>query len=66
MRQRNHRYDEPGTAPEFTQTPVDKFRTGAFLVIIDNVNAELKKRLGAYAGIAARFGSLRKMKNLPR
>ena len=43
LHQRNHRYDEPGTAPELTQTPVDKFRTGTFLVIIDNVDAELKK-----------------------
>ena len=66
VRQRNHRYDEPGTAPELTQTPVDKFRTGTFLVIIDNVDAKLKKRPGAYAGIAARFGFLRKLKNLPR
>ena len=66
VRQRNHRYDEPGTAPELTQTPVDKFRAGTFLVIIDNVDTELKKRLGAYAGIAARFGFLRKLKNLPR
>ena len=62
--QRN--YDEPGTAPELTQTSVNKFRTGTFLVIIDNVDAELKKRLGAYAGIAVRFGSLRKLKNLHR
>ena len=68
VRQRNHRYDEPGTAPELTQTPADKFRTSTFLilVIIGNVDAELKKRLGAYAGIAARFGFLRKLKNLPR
>ena len=66
VRQRNHRYDEPGTAPELTQTPVDKFRTGSFLVIIDNVHAELKKRLWAYASIATRFGGLRKLKNLPR
>ena len=65
VRQRNHRYDEPGTAPELTQTPVDKFRTGTFLVIIDNINAELKKRLVAYTDIAARFGFLRKLKNLP-
>ena len=50
VRPRNHRYDKPGTAPELTQTPVDKFRTGSFLVIIDNVDVELKKRLGAYAG----------------
>ena len=64
MRQRN--YDEAGTTPELTQTPVEKFRTGTFLVIIDNVDVELKKRLGEYAGIPARFGFLRKMKNLPR
>ena len=66
VRQRNHRYDEPGTAPELTQTPVDKFRTGSFLVIIDNVDAELKKLLGAYVGIATLFGFLRKLKNLPK
>ena len=60
VRQRNHRYDEPGTAPELTRTPVDKFRTSrqdTFLVIIDNVDCP---------GIAARFGFLRKLKNLPR
>ena len=62
----NHRYDEPGTAPELTQSPVDKFRTRTFLVIIDNVDAELKKLLGAYVGIATLFGFLRKLKNLPR
>ena len=55
----------PGTAPELTQTPVDKFRTSTFLVIVDNVDTEFKKRLEAYTGIAARFGSLRKLKNLP-
>ena len=43
VRQRNRRYDEPGSAPEVQQTPADKFRTGSFLVI-DCLDAELRKR----------------------
>ena len=35
-----------------------------FLVIIDRIDAELQKRLGAYTGIAARFGFQRKLKDL--
>ena len=50
---------------ELPQTPADKFRTGTFLVIIDSLDAELRKRLGAYTGIAERFGFLRKLKDLP-
>ena len=65
MRQRNRRCDEPRSAPELKQTPVDKFRTGTFLVFIDNIDAVIKKQLGAYTGVAARFGFLRKLKNLP-
>ena len=65
VRQRNRRYDEPGSAPELPQTPADKFRTGTFLVIIDSLDAGLRKRLGAYTGIAERFGFLRKLKDLP-
>ena len=30
VRERNHRYNEPGTTPKLTQTPVGKFRTGTF------------------------------------
>ena len=33
-------------------------------VIIDSLNAELQKRLGAYTGIASKFGSLRNLKDL--
>lgn len=51
VRRRNRRDDEPGSAPEVQQSPADKFRTGTFLVIIDNIDAELKKRLEAYSGI---------------
>jgi hypothetical protein len=50
---------------ELPQTPADKFRTGTFLVIIDSLDAELRKRLGAYTGIAERFGFLRELKGLP-
>ena len=39
------------------------FRTGTFLVIIDNLDAEFRKRLDAYATVAARFG-FRKLKEL--
>ena len=46
------------------QTPADKFRTGTFLVIIDSLDAELQKRLSAYAIIAGRFGFLRKLADL--
>ena len=63
--QRNRRYDEPGSAPEVELTPADKFRTATFLVIIDNLVAELKKRKEAYATVASRFGFLRTMKELP-
>ena len=65
MRQRNRRYDEPGSAPELSQTPADKFRTRTFLVIVDSIDGELQKRLGAYVNIAAKFGFLRKFKDLP-
>ncbi len=44
--------------------PANKFHTDTFLVIIDRIDAELRKRLGAYTGIAARFGFLRKLKDL--
>ena len=49
--------------PEVQQTPADKFRTGSFLVI-DCLDAELRKRLGAYTGIASKFGFLRNLKDL--
>ena len=65
MRQRNRRYDDPEAAPELPQTPVDKFRTGTFLVIVDSIDSELQKRLGAYSEIAAKFGFLRTLKDLP-
>ena len=65
MRKRNRHYDEPGSAPELLQTPADKLRTGTFLVIIDNLDAELQKRLSAYTNIAGRFGFLRKLADLP-
>ena len=55
-RQRNHRYDEPGSALEVELTPADKFRTATFLVIIDYLVAELKKRKEAYATVVSRFG----------
>ena len=48
-----------------SQTSANKFRTNTFLVVIDIVNAELVKRLEAYTCIAARFGFLRNLKNLP-
>ena len=62
VRTRNRRYDEPGSEPEVTETSASTFRTGTFLVIIDNLGAELRKRLDAYATVAARFGFLRKLK----
>ena len=65
VRKRNRRNDDPDAAPERPQTPVDKFRTGTFLVIVDNIASELQKRLGAYSEIAAKFGFLRKLKDLP-
>ena len=65
VRQRNRRNDDPGSVPELPQTPNDRFRTGTFLVILDRINGELRKRLGAYVGIAAKFGFLRKLKDLP-
>ena len=55
-RQRNHRYDEPGSALEVELTPADKFRTATFLVIIDNLVVELKKRKEAYDTVVSRFG----------
>ncbi|KAJ8031880.1 hypothetical protein HOLleu_25229 [Holothuria leucospilota] len=64
------RYDEPGssgTAPELSelpQSPADKFRTRTFLVTVDT-NAALQKRLDAYKDIAAKFGFLRDLKDLP-
>jgi hypothetical protein len=64
-RQWNRRYDEPGSAPEVELTPADKFRTATFLVIIDNLVAELKKRKEAYGTVASRFGFLSTMKELP-
>jgi hypothetical protein len=64
VRKRNRRYDEPESAPEVSQTPANKFRTDTFLVIIDRIDAELRKRLGAYTRIAAKFGFLRKLKDL--
>ena len=64
VRKRNRRYEEPGSVPELLQTPADKFRTGTFLVIIDSLDAELQKRLSAYAIIAGRFGFLRKLADL--
>ena len=64
VRKRNHRYDEPGSAPELSQTPANKFHIDTFLVIINRIDAELPKRLGAYTGIAAKFGFLRKLKDL--
>ena len=64
VRQRNRRYDELRFANELPQTPSEKFRTGTFLVIIDSINSELQKRLAAYANIAAKFGFLRKLKDL--
>jgi hypothetical protein len=64
-RQRNRRYDEPGSAPEVELTPADRFRTATFLVIIDHLVAELKKRKEAYATVASRFGLWRTMKELP-
>ena len=64
VRTRNRRYDEPGSEPEVTQTPASTFRTGTLLVIIYNLDAELRKRLDAYATVAARFGFLRKLKEL--
>ena len=62
--ERIRRYDEPGSAPEVQQTPADKFRAGSFLEI-DCLDAELRKRLGAYTGIASKFGFLRNLENLP-
>ena len=41
VRQRNPRYNEPGLAPELTQTPADNFLTGTFLVIIDSIHGVL-------------------------
>ena len=55
-RVRNRRYDKPGSAPELLQTPANKFHMDTFLVIIDRIDTELRKPLGAYTGIAARFG----------
>ena len=34
-------------------------------MIVDSINGELQKRLAAYASIAAKFGCLRKLKDLP-
>ena len=45
VRKRNRRYDEPCSALELPQTPANKFHTNTFLVVIDNVDAELVKRL---------------------
>ena len=42
----------------------EKFRTGTFLVVIDSLEGELRKRLNAYANIAGRFGFLRKLADL--
>jgi len=64
VRTSNRRYEEPGSAPELLQTPSEKFRTGTFLVVIDSLDAELRKRLNAYANIAGRFGFLRKLADL--
>ena len=63
--QRNRRYDDPEAAREQLQTPVNKFRTGTFLVIVDSIASELQKRLGAYSEIAAKFGFLRTLEDLP-
>jgi hypothetical protein len=53
-----------GEEKRVSQTPANKFRTDTFLVIIDRIDAELQKRLGAYTGIAAKFGFLQKLKDL--
>ena len=42
----------------------DQFRTGTFFSIVDNVTVQLKKRLDAYADIAAKFGFLRNLNTL--
>ena len=45
MRKRNRLYyDESESAPELRQTPAEKFRTGTFLVVIDSLDAELRKK----------------------
>ena len=63
--QRNRRHNDPEAAPEQPQTPVHKFCTGTFLVIVHSIASELQKRLSAYSQIAAKFGFLRMLKNLP-
>ena len=42
IRQRNRRYDESGSVSELAQGPADKFRTGTFFSIVDNVTVQLK------------------------
>ena len=64
MRRRNRRYDDQEATLEQPQSLVDKFRTGTFLVIEDNIASELQKRLDAYSEIAARFGFLRTLEEL--
>ena len=64
MRRRNRHYDDLEAPPEQPQTPVDMFRIGTFVVIVDSIASELEKRLAAYAEIAAMFGFMRTLKNL--
>jgi hypothetical protein len=64
VRRRNHHYNDLEAAPEQPQTPVDMFRIGTFVVIVDSIASELGKRLAAYAEIAAMFGFMRTLKNL--
>ena len=42
----------------------EKIRTVTFLVVIDSLEGELRKRLNAYANIAGRFGFLRRLADL--
>ena len=67
VRRRNQRYDaQTGSTSveDESQTPKEKFKTGTYIVIIDSLIASLSKRLGAYQGVASKFGFFRNLQSL--
>lgn len=51
-------------APEVDLTPSNRFRTGSFIPVIDELERALHKRLQAYKQVDARFGFLSKLHEL--
>ena len=66
VRRRNQRYDDQTgstSVEDESQTPKEKFKTGTYIVIIDSLIASLSMRLGAYQGVASKFGFFRNLQS---